>query len=209
MHLPKVLLADDHPLTTEGLKSSLAPYFETVGVVSDGMALIENAERLKPDLIILDITMPLLNGIDAARRIRQTLPGTKLLFVTMHTDPSYLEAALKAGADGYMLKSAPPEEIVKAANRVLAGQTHIAAELSLTRLESCATAKNAASKLRLSPRERQTLQLIAEGRASKEIAFVMSISTKTVAYHRENLKTKLGLRTTAELTRHAVQEGLV
>lgn len=209
MQLPKLLLADDHPLTLQGLKSTLTPHLDIVGVVSDGMELINQAERLRPDIIILDITMPLLNGVDAARRIRQSLPNVKLLFVTMQADPSFLEAALKAGANGYALKSAPIEEINKAVHRVLAGQIYIAPELSNARLAACSTTNQAASKMRLSPRERQTLQLIAEGKASKEIAYVMSISTKTVAYHRENLKTKLGLRTTAELTRHAVEEGLV
>jgi len=209
MLLPKILLADDHPLTARGLHSALRPYFSTVGIVSDGIALLEQAEQLRPDLVILDITMPLLNGVDAARKIRQILPRVKILFLTMHADPTHLQAALKAGANGYILKSASPEEIIKAANRVLAGEIYIAAELSTARLASCTNAHEAAAKLGLSARERQTLQLIAEGRAAKEIAFVMSISPKTVAYHRENLKTKLGLRTTAELTRHAVEEGLV
>ncbi len=205
----KVLLADDHPLTLEGIRSFLEPHFESVGTVAEGHALVEEARRLKPDLIILDITMPLLNGIDAAVRIRKFLPSVKLLFVTMHVDPAYLEAALNAGATGYVVKSAAREELLEAATSVLKGQIYITPGLSDETLECFRDPKEAAARLRLSSRERQTLQLIAEGRAAKEIAHVMDISVKTVAFHRGNLKRKLGLKTTAELTRHAVDQGLV
>ena len=205
----KVLLADDHPLTLEGIRSYLQPHFESVATVADGRALLEEAVRLKPDLIILDITMPLLNGIDAAIQIRKLLPDVKLLFVTMHVDPAYLEAALSAGATGYVLKSAAREELLEAAKSVLGGRIYVTPRLSSEHLECFSDPKRAAATLRLSSRERETLQLIAEGRAAKEIAHILAISVKTVAFHRGNIKVKLGLKTTAELTRHAVEQGLV
>ncbi len=209
MKLARVLLADDHPLTLEGMRFFLEPHFESITTVSDGRTLVEEARRQKPDLIILDITMPGLNGIDAARQIRKFMPDARLLFVTMHVDPAYLEAALDAGAIGYVLKSAAREELLQAARQVLKGQIYVTPSLSGENLEYFRDPQRAAASLRLSSRERETLQLIAEGRAAKEIAHQMTISIKTVAFHRANLKRKLGLRTTAELTRHAMEKGLV
>jgi DNA-binding NarL/FixJ family response regulator len=209
MKRARILLADDHALTLEGIRSVLEPHHEVVGTVADGRALLDEALRLRPELIVLDITMPLLNGIDAAVQIRKSLPGVKLLFVTMHVNPAYLEAALNAGGTGYVLKSAAREELLDAVQRVLNGQIYVTPALSSEHLERFTDPSRAASMLRLSIRERELLQLIAEGRAAKEIAFVLSISTKTVAFHRENIKRKLGLRTTAELTRHAIELGLV
>jgi DNA-binding NarL/FixJ family response regulator len=205
----RVLLADDHPLTLEGMRAFLEPHFESVGTVTDGRALVDAALRLKPDLIILDITMPLLNGIDAALHIRKHLPDVKLLFVTMHVNPAYLEAALNAGGTGYVLKSAAPEELLGAIKSVLNGRIYVTPSLSSEHLERFADPSRAAAALRLSTREREILQLIAEGRAAKEIAYRLAISIKTVAFHRDNLKRKLGLRSTAELTKHAIEQGLV
>jgi DNA-binding NarL/FixJ family response regulator len=209
MKRTRVLLADDHPLTLEGLRAFLEPHFENVGTVMDGRALVDGALRLKPDLIILDITMPLLNGIDAAVQIKKSLPAVKLLFVTMHVNPAYLEAALSAGGTGYVLKSAAREELLDAIKSVMAGKIYVTESLSSEHLERFKDPSRAAATLRLSPREREILQLIAEGKAGKEIAFVLSISVKTVAFHRENIKRKLGLRTTAELTKHAIEQGLI
>jgi DNA-binding NarL/FixJ family response regulator len=209
MKRTRVLLADDHPLTLEGLRAFLEPHLESVGTVTDGRALVDAALRLKPDLIVLDITMPLLNGIDAAVQIRKSLPGVKLLFVTMHVNPAYLEAALNAGATGYVLKSAAREELLEAIKSVLNGCIYVTPSLSSEHLERFKDPSRAAAALRLTAREREILQLIAEGRAGKEIAFVLSISIKTVAFHRENIKRKLGLGTTAELTKHAIEQGLI
>ena len=202
-------MADDHPLTLEGLRAFLEPHLEIVATATDGRALVDAALRLKPDLIILDITMPLLNGVDAALQIKKSLPGVKLLFVTMHVNPAYLEAALNAGATGYVLKSAAREELLDAIKSVVNGRIYVTASLSSEPLERFTDPSYAAVALRLSTRERETLQLIAEGRTSKEIAKVLSISIKTVAFHRGNVKKKLGLRTIAELTKHAIEQGLV
>lgn len=205
----RILLADDHTLTLEGIRAVLEPHHEIAGAVADGRALVDAALRLKPDLIILDITMPLLNGIDAAVQIRKSLPEVKLLFVTMHVNPAYLEAALQAGALGYVLKSAAAEELLNAVQTVLNGRIYITPSLSNENLERFRDPSLAAASLRLSAREREILQLIAEGKAAKEIAHVLQISVKTVGFHRENIKRKLGIRTTAELTKHAIEERLI
>lgn len=209
MKQTRVLLADDHPLTLEGLRAFLEPHLAIMGTVSDGRTLVDAALALKPDLIVLDITMPLLNGIDAAVQIKKALPLVKLLFVTMHVNPTYLEAALNAGATGYVLKSAAREELLNAIQKVMAGDIYVSPSLSSEHLERFKDPSRAAAVLRLTSRERELLQLIAEGRAAKEIAYLLNISVKTVAFHRENIKRKLGLRSTAELTRHAVEQGLV
>ncbi len=175
----------------------------------DGRALLEAALRLEPDLIVLDIAMPLLNGIDAAAQIKASLPDVKFLFITMHTNPAYLEAALNVGGTGYVLKTSAREELLEAIHTVLSGRIYLTPTLSGEHLERFPTPSRAAAAIRLSSREREILQLIAEGRAAKEIAFRLSISVKTVAFHRENIKRKLGLRSTAELTKHAIEQRLV
>jgi DNA-binding NarL/FixJ family response regulator len=209
MNRTRILLADDHTLTLDGIRAVVEPHHEIVGTVMDGRALVEAALRLKPDLIILDITMPLLNGIDAAVQIKMSLPGVKLLFITMHVNPAYLEAALNAGGTGYVLKSAAREELLEAIQSVLNGRIYVSPSLSSEHLERFRNPARAAAVLRLSTREREVLQLIAEGRPAKEIAHLLNISIKTVAFHRENIKRKLGLRSTAELTKHAIEQGLV
>ena len=209
MKRTRVLLADDHPLTLEGIRAFLEPHVESIGTAVNGRDVVQEALRLKPGLIILDITMPLLNGIDAAIQIRRSLSDVKFLFVTMHVDPAYLEAALNAGATGYVLKSAAREELLEAVDAVMGGRIYVSPSLSGENLDRFRDPARAAAALRLSSREREVLQLIAEGKAAKEIAHVLNISIKTVAFHRENLKRKLGLMTTAELTKHAIEQGLI
>jgi len=209
MKRARVLLADDHALMLDGIRNVLKTRYTVAGTVEDGKALVEAAIRLKPDLIILDITMPVLNGIDAAREIRHHLPKVKLLFVTMHTRPTYLQAALEAGANGYVVKSSGRKEILDAVAKVLRGRLHITPGVGGDGVKLVADSAQAAASLRLSPRERQILQLVAEGKSRKEVAYALEISEKTVAFHRNNLKHKLGLTTTAQLTRYALDEGLV
>jgi len=205
---PRILLADDHPLMLEGIRAVLAPHYEIAGTMSDGRALVEAALRLKPDLIVVDITMPQLNGIDAAIQIKTSLPGIKLLFVSMHSSSVYVRAALDAGGNGYVLKSAVLEELLDAVQSVLRGRGYVSRGLSTEHLERFQHPAAAATS-RLSKREREILRLIAEGRDAEEIAYAMNISIKTVAFHRGNIKRKLGLRTTAELTKHAIELGLI
>jgi DNA-binding NarL/FixJ family response regulator len=195
----------------EGLRSLLAPHYEIVGAVDDGRTLVATAVDLKPDLIVLDISMPLMNGIDAGRLIRAKLPATKLVFLTMHASPAYLEAALSAGGTGYVLKSAARGEILTAINRVLDGHVFVTRAMGSEVSERCrdTDAAHAAKTLRLTPREREILQLIAEGRTSKEAAYILKVAPKTIAFHRDNMKNKLGLRSTAKLTEYAIQEGII
>ena len=209
MKRARILLADDHALILTGMRAVLEPRYEIVGTVTDGRALVEAALRLHPEVIVMDIGMPLLNGIDAAVQIKKHLPVVKLLFVTMHDSPAYLVSALKAGASGYVLKSAASEELLEAIDSALNGSIYVSSRLSKESLERFRDSSRAATALHLSPRERETLQLIAEGRTEKEIAFLLNISIKTVGFHRENIKRKLGLRTTAELTKYAIQQGLI
>jgi DNA-binding NarL/FixJ family response regulator len=209
MQRPRILLADDHALMLDGFSNLLKPKYAVVGTVEDGKALVEAALRLNPDLIILDITMPILNGIDAAREIRKHLPQVKLLFVTMHTGPSYLQAALEAGANGYAVKSSGRSEILAAVEKVLSGSRYVAPGVGGEGLDLGADPAHAAASLRLTARERQILQLTAEGKSRKEVAFALGISEKTVAFHKNNLKRKLGLRSTAQLTRYALDAGLI
>lgn len=207
MKRPRILLADDHARTIEGISTVLAPHYEIAGTVADGRALVEAALRLKPDLIVSDITMPHLNGIDATRHIKMSLPGIKLLFVTMHSSSAYVSAAFEAGGTGYVLKSAAPEEIRDAVQSVLKGRVYVSAGISTEHLKRFQHPA-AATTFRLSKREVATLHLIAEGRTAAEIARSMNVSVKTVAFHRGNIKRKLGLRTTSQLTKRAIALGL-
>jgi DNA-binding NarL/FixJ family response regulator len=149
MKRARILLADDHALTLEGIRAVLEPHHEIVGMVKDGRALLDAALRLEPDLIVLDITMPLLNGIDAAVQIKKNLPGLKLLFLTMHVNPAYLEAALNAGGTGYVLKSGAREELLEAMNSVLNGRIYVTPSLSSEHLERFTDPSRAAAALRL------------------------------------------------------------
>jgi DNA-binding NarL/FixJ family response regulator len=206
MKRPRILLADDHAPTLESVRAGLAPHYEIAGSVADGRALVEAALRLKPDLIVMDITMPHLSGILAARQIKTSLPGIKLLFVTMHSSSEYVRAALEAGGTGYVLKSAAREELLDAVRSVLRGRIYVSPGLSTEQLERFQHPAAAATAY-LSKRELEALQLIAEGRTAEEIARAMNISIKTVAFHRGNIKRKLGLRTTPELTKYALERG--
>jgi len=208
MKRPRIVLAEDYPVALEGIRSLLAPHYEIAGAVTDGRALLEAALRLKPDLIITDITMPRLNGIDAAIQIQASLPGTKVLFFTMHSSSSSVRAAFEAGGTGYVLKSGSLEELLDAVQSVLSDRIYVSPGPSTAHAEPFQDSERAAT-FRLSMRERETLQLIAEGRAAKEIAHIMSVSVKTVAFHRQKIKRKLGLRTAAELTKKAIEIGLV
>ena len=208
MEKVRILLGDDHPLFLEGGRRLLEERYEIVGAAPDGRALVEAALQLKPDLILLDISMPLLSGIEAARRIKASLPEVKILFFTMHHERPYLQAAFEAGATGYLLKSATSEELLRAVQEVQKGQLHFPKELS-EHGRLLRGPDQIAKSLRLSSREQQILHLIAEGRSSKEMAAILNISVKTISFHRENIKHKLGVKTIAELTRHAIAQGLL
>jgi DNA-binding NarL/FixJ family response regulator len=208
---PRLLLADDHSFILAGIRSLLEPHYELVGQVSDGRSLVEAALRLRPDLTILDVTMPLLNGIDAARQIKKEWPQAKLLFLTMHASAVYLREAVAAGGLGYVLKSSATEELRTAIQKVLKGHVYLAPSFDREVLETvhASLRRPGKSSVQLTGRQREVLQLIAEGRVNKEIATILTISVKTVEFHRGRIMTKLGAHSMADLIRWAVQAGLV
>jgi DNA-binding NarL/FixJ family response regulator len=199
----RILLADDHSFILAGVRSLLAAHYDLVGQVGDGRALVEAAARLRPDLIILDVAMPLLNGIEAARQIKKAQPEARLLFLSMHGSPVYLREALDAGGSGYVLKSSAVEELRTAIRTVLKGQRYVAAELEP------GSAEGAVHPAPMTERQKEVLQLIADGRGNKEIAATLKISVKTVEFHRGRIMSRVGVHSVAELIRWAVQAGLV
>jgi DNA-binding NarL/FixJ family response regulator len=207
---PRVLLADDHVLVIDGLRRILEPECEIVGAVEDGRALLKAAQELKPDIVLLDISMPLLTGVEAARRLRKSVPAAKLIFVTMHADPAYVTGAFRAGASGYVLKRCASMELLSAIQQVLKGRTY---STPLIRRDVLGDAPG--SPLwpgdvsgELTERQREVVQLVAEGHPVKEIAAILNISAKTVAFHKSNVMRRLALRSTAELTKYALEHGL-
>ncbi len=208
---PRVLLADDHRLVAEGLKSLLAPDFDLVGVVEDGRALVEAVRTLKPDVVVADIAMPQLNGIEALVQLRQEGDRVPVVFLTMHKDVAYARRALDAGASGFVLKHSAPAELVTAIRAALDGKTYLTPQLAGEVLESMKDGPERAADpvTSLTPRQRQVLQLLAEGRSAKEIAARLSISARTVEFHKYQVMETLGLHTNAELTHFAIKHGLV
>jgi DNA-binding NarL/FixJ family response regulator len=208
---PRLLLADDHTLLLEGIRLLLEPEFELVGSVEDGQALLAAAKTLKPDVILLDISMPVLNGIDAARQLRKLLPSARLIFLTMHSDPDYVTEAFRAGAMGYLLKRAAASELLTAIRAVLKGNHYVSPLVTRNALESLISPPKPEGKYsdRLSPRQREVLQLVAEGRTRKEIAGILNISVKTVEFHKAALTRLLNLSTVADFTRYAIEHGII
>lgn len=210
MKRPRVLLADDHSLVLEGFRRILEDECEIVGTVEDGRALLECAARLKPHVVLLDISMPLLNGIDATRQLKKAFPDIKVIFVTMHADPAYLNEAFKAGASGYLLKRSAGSELAQAIHSVLEGNYFVTPLLTKGLVTSAIgdAPIPATRQSVLTPRQREVLQLVAEGKAVKEIAQLLNISPKTVEFHKAQIMEQLDLRTTAELTKYAMAHGL-
>jgi DNA-binding NarL/FixJ family response regulator len=207
----RILLGDDHVLILDGIRSALQLQYEIVGVAADGWALVSAAERLKPDVVVLDISMPLLNGFEAALQIKKSLPSAKLIFLSQHLNPAYLKQALKLGASGYVLKSGATEELQKAISTALRGQTYITTAFGddvVAGLWNRDGEVNNESE-ELTGRQREILHLIVEGRGNKEIAEVLHLSVKTIEFHRARIMAKLGVHTVAELTKVSLQRGLI
>jgi len=197
-------------LVIDGLRRILEPECEVVGVVEDGRSLLAAAERLQPDIILLDISMPLLNGVEAARKLRKTVPAAKLIFVTMHADATYVNGAFRAGASGYVLKRCASMELVSAIQEVLKGHTYITPLVRRDILGDapCSPLWPGEASGELTERQREIVQLVAEGHPVKDIARILNISAKTVAFHKANVMQRLGLHSTAELTKYALEHGL-
>jgi DNA-binding NarL/FixJ family response regulator len=206
-----VLLADDHVLVAEALKSLLAPEFDLVGVVEDGRALMEAARKLRPDVIVADITMPHLNGIDALIRLRQGGDRVPVVFLTMHRDVTFARRALDAGASGFVLKHSAPAELVTAIRAALEGRTYLTPQLAGEVLDAMKQGPERTSDpiASLTPRQREVLQLLAEGLSAKQIAAKLEISARTVEFHKYQMMETLGLHTNAELIHFAIKHGLV
>jgi DNA-binding NarL/FixJ family response regulator len=197
-------------MVTEGLRSIIETAFDLVEIVEDGQALVEAVKRRRPDLVVLDVSMPVLNGIDAAAQLRKDNPTLKIVFLTMHRDVLYVRRAFENGASAYVLKHSAPAELINAMREALDGRTYVTAELvnDATELVSSGTSGRRSSSLRLTPRRREVLQLVAEGRSAKEVASILHISSRTVEYHKYRIMDEFKLRTTADVIQFAMRHGL-
>lgn len=207
----RVLLADDHRMVTEGLKNLLADDFELVGAVEDGRALLAAAKKLRPDVIVADISMPQLNGIEALQQLKKHNPDVKVVFLTMHQDRAYARRALQAGAAGFVVKHSASDELVMAIHAALKGQTFITPALAgdvLHDIEHGAKASTT-DKTSVTPRQREILQLLVEGKSAKEIGEILSISARTVEFHKYQMMEMHGLHSSAELMHFAIKQGIV
>jgi DNA-binding NarL/FixJ family response regulator len=207
---PRLLLADDHALLLEAFERLLEPRYAVVGQVTNGRALIEAAHRLKPDVIVADISMPQLNGLDACEELAGQLPGTRLVFLTVNEDPEIAAEAIRRGASAYLLKKAAASELFTALERVLEGRFYITPLITTEPTAVfVARAQRGGGGHKLSLRQREVLQLLAEGRSMKEAADILKLATCTIAFHKYTMMKQLGLKTGAELVQYAVRLGLV
>jgi DNA-binding NarL/FixJ family response regulator len=208
MTKPRVLLADDHRMVAEGLKGLLTEEFELVGIVEDGRAMVAAARKLRPDVIVADISMPHLNGIDAMAPLKRDNLDVRVVFLTMHRDAAYARRALEAGACGFVLKHSAPAELVMAVRAALQGRTFITPDLAAEVFRS-AKEKDADPLAALTPRQCEILQRVAEGKSAKEIAAELGLSARTVEFHKYTVMEALGVENSAELIRFAVKHELV
>ena len=213
MKKPRILLADDHRMVAEGLRGLLELDYDLVGIVEDGRALLEAADRLMPEVVVADVSMPLLNGIEAVRQLKKKNPDVAVVFLTMHMDVAYAASAFEAGAAGYVLKHSAPSELLTAIGCALKGRTYItpllAGELlTYQRNRPAGEERQEDGLARLTTRQREVLQLIGEGLSVKEAAALLGISTRTVEFHKYSMMESLGLKNSAELMRFAVQHGV-
>ena len=209
----RILIADDHLLVQEGIARLLTPQFDVVGMVLNGRELVDEAQRLNPDVVVVDVGMPELNGIEATRRLAKLVPETKIVILTQQLAPEYVQAAFAAGARAYVAKQSAASELVTAIEMVIADRYYVTpqANKEAAYLASLNSRKNPAEFFggKLTPRQREVLQLVAEGRSTKEISSLLHISPKTVEFHRNSIMDELGIRSIAELTRYAILQGIV
>lgn len=205
---PHLLIADDHAMFAETLRVYLEKTFTVVGVVGDGRAMVTDAMRLRPDVIVVDVGMPLLNGLDAARKIKEQVPNIKFMFLTMRDDPNLAAAALELGAIGFILKHSAGQELLKALDHVLHGRPYLTPKL---RAEDWVATKVRARQYskEMTPRQREIIQLLAEGRSMKEIADILALSQKTVEFHKHQIRELFNLHSTADLVLFALKQGLI
>ena len=206
-----ILIADDHGMVVDSLRGLLEPEYEVVGAVSDGREVVPEVKRLEPDLAIIDVSMPSLNGLDCIRLLRDAGCSAKILILTMHTDAALAREAFDAGASGYILKSSPASELRRALQEILLGHAYLSPGVTedLTELMGRPSSAHEDTWARLTLRQREVLQLLAEGKSRKQIAAILNISVKTVEYHRYSVLQTLGLKTNAELVPYAVRHGII
>ena len=207
MTKPRILMADDHLMLLEAFKALLNPDFEVVGTVTDGRALLEEFSRLHPDVVLLDVAMPLLNGLDAGRQLKAQRRSVKLIYLTMNPDPDLAGEALRLGASGYVLKSSAAQELKQAIHEALRGRSYITPLITRDVVGSLTQPRT--SRNELTARQREVLQLLAEGKSMKEVAAILDLTPRTVAFHKYRMMEQLRLKSSAELVKFAVQQGVV
>src|SRR5262245_36761419 len=207
MARPRILMADDHLMLLEAFKAMLQADFDIVGIVTDGRTLIEEFSRLNPDVVLLDIAMPLLNGLDAGRQLKAQRRSVKLIYLTMNPDPDLASEALRLGASGYVLKSSAAQELKQAIQEALRGRSYITPLITRDVVGSLLQQRTA--RHTLTGRQREVLQLLAEGKSMKEVAAILDLTPRTVAFHKYRMMEQLRLKTSADLVRFAVQQGMV
>ncbi len=209
-HRPKLLIADDHTLLAEACRNLLEPEFEVVGIVSDGRALLKAAAELKPDLVIVDIAMPQLNGLDAGEQVKQKNHSVKLIYLTMNVRPDVAAEAFRRGASGYVLKHCTVDELIVAVRRVLRGESYLSPLITKDTVDFLLrTGATYNEEKRISGRQSEVLQLLAEGKSMKEIAYILQLKPGTVAFHKYRIMEVLGLKSNAELIEYAIRHHMV
>lgn len=207
---PRVLLADDHQMLVDALKRVLEPRYDVVGAVSDGRELLAAAPKLQPDVVVLDIAMPRLNGLDAARHLKPAMPKLKLIFMTMNVDPDLVGEAFRAGASGFLLKQAAAFELTDAIEQVLKGRTYVTPSAAEGQARiSLRDPKTRTHMAEPTPRQREVIQLLAEGRSMKEVASILQITKRTVAAHKYAVMDLLQLKTNADLVQYAIKHRII
>jgi DNA-binding NarL/FixJ family response regulator len=206
----RILLADDHTIVVEGLRALLEPEFQIIGTVADGKSAVKAVESLKPDVLILDVSMPLLNGIEAARQIHALNANVKIVFLTMHTDVSYVREAFDAGASAYVIKHSASDDLQIAIRKVVLGRTYITPSVSKDGLIPIPRReKKSKDSVPLTQRQREILRLVAEGKSAKEAASILHLSSRTVEFHKYRMMQKLGLETSAQLMQFAISHKII
>jgi|ERR1700761_4424756 DNA-binding NarL/FixJ family response regulator len=206
MTAPRIMLADDHTILAEAFRKLLEPHFEVVGTVVNGRSLLEVAPRLNPDAIIVDIAMPLMNGLEAGLRLKVLMPSVKLIFLTMNEDPDLAVEAMAGGASGYLLKSSAASELIQAVDIALKSGLYVTPQIA-RRMQQPIVAGS--QQKTLTPRQREVVQLLAEGKSMKEVADILKVTPRTVAFHKYRIMDELNLRTTAELIQYAIKSHIL
>jgi DNA-binding NarL/FixJ family response regulator len=206
----RILLADDHTMICDSFQKLLEPQYEVVGSVGDGRSLLKAAVELKPDLVLVDVGMPLLNGLDAGRELKKSMPSVKLIFLTMNPDPDVASEALRIGASGYLLKNSRGAELLQAVHDVVRGTSYVTPQIRQEMEQLFIRDPKALSRTKqLTGRQREVLQMLAEGRSAKEIAYILQISLRTVRFHKYRIMEELGITTNSELVQYAIKHSVI